>query len=540
MAARQTQTFHGRRRQQLKNKTLKKISAAFLALLMVGTCCSGCSKNLVNELTAVPTVEHIQKAYEKTDGAVRKDETVFINLSPDGSVSKVNVTDHIQTQMPQVRVEDVSNLADIRDAKTFLEPVFENDRIYWDMDSTDLYYSGTSQDTPPVSFEVSYTLDGKETSYKSLAGKSGRLEITIKAENLLRSNDGYGVCCPMVMLGGMILPEETFRNIEISNGAVIGDGAQQMVFFVGVPGMDESLGLSQMSIPGLSASLLSSEYKITADVSDFEIGNMMFAAMPFSSVDQLCTIDLGEGIDGVKMVLSDVETLIGAFSSLGLGDIVKMLYGDMQQTEELLSAVADAALLYDENKQLIEAIAPFATQENIDKLNKVIDDLDKIDMEQLQGVLDCTLLNELLSLLSRLDCSIGYIATLTKDSKELIPIMNDLNEQLQNEEVRNSIDNLPQTVERLHKLMDVLEQSRPLIESLEKLNDSEYAAQVNTVMGIASKYTSLDCIGQAQSAHLAARTRAWLDFGEQYSIFTQKTDAMQSSVVFVYKVDSIG
>lgn len=509
---------------------------------MAGTCCSGCYVDGEKDPASAPspTPAHVQKAYEITDGAVRKDEMVYINLSPDGSVNKVNVTDHIQTEMPQVRVEDVSSLSGIRDAKTFIEPVYDNDRIYWDMDSTDLYYSGISDDAPPISFDVSYTLDGEEISYKSLAGRSGRLEIRIKAENLLRSGGTYSVCCPMLTVGGMILPEDVFKNIGISNGAVIGDGAHQMVFFAGVPGMDESLRLSELGLPGISSDLLGSEYTITADVTNFELGNIMFAAIPFSSVDQLCTVDLGEGLDGVKMLLGDVEALLGAFSSLGISEAIQMLYGDAQQTQQLLSAAADAVLLYNENKQLIEAVAPFATQENIDKLNKVIDDMDKIDMEQLEAVLDCTLLNELLDLLSRLDCSIGYLAALAQDAKELIPVMDELNTQLQNEEVRNSVNNLPQTAERLKKLTDVLEKSRPLIEELEKLNDPKYMVQINTVMDITAKYAALDYIGKAQSADLAARARKWLDFGEEYDIFTQKTDGMKSSVVFVYKVDSIG
>ena len=39
---------------------------------------------------------------------------------------------------------------------------------------------------------------------------------------------------------------------------------------------------------------------------------------------------------------------------------------------------------------------------------------------------------------------------------------------------------------------------------------------------------------------LSYRMQAWLAFGEEYDIFTQRTDTMDSSVTFVYKVASIG
>ena len=34
--------------------------------------------------------------------------------------------------------------------------------------------------------------------------------------------------------------------------------------------------------------------------------------------------------------------------------------------------------------------------------------------------------------------------------------------------------------------------------------------------------------------------REWLAFGEEYDIFTQRTESTESSVAFVYKVQAIG
>ena len=85
------------------------------------------------------SLSYVVEQTDATAASATKTETVYINLNADGLVEKVNVTDHLHTELPQVRVEDASNLREIQDVKTFLEPVYGVDRIYWDMESTDLF-----------------------------------------------------------------------------------------------------------------------------------------------------------------------------------------------------------------------------------------------------------------------------------------------------------------------------------------------------------------------------------------------------------------
>ena len=143
-------------------KTKRPICLA-LSLAMLLSLLSGCGKKGGNEAPVSTPEPTPRTEYElNSDAAVNKEETVYINVTPDGEVKKVSVTDRLHTDMPQVRIEDKTNLEDIRDVKTFTEPVRDGERLYWDMDSTDLYYSGTSSDLPPMKISVSYTLDGKE------------------------------------------------------------------------------------------------------------------------------------------------------------------------------------------------------------------------------------------------------------------------------------------------------------------------------------------------------------------------------------------
>ena len=298
---------------------LKKRVLALLIVLAV--CLVSLSPRVERgkEASADSALSHIVEQTDASTAAATKTETVYINLFANGMVSKVNVTDHLHTDLPQVRVEDASNLRDIQDVKTFLEPVYGVDRIYWDMESTDLFYQGVSDEAPPVTFAIQYQLDGQTISPEQLIGKSGNVTIEITAQNqLVREVGGYSISCPMLLIGGMILPDEHFSNVTVSSGAVLGDGAQRVVLMAGIPGMEKSLGISSLGLSVLNEEFGGETYTVTADVTDFQMGNMMFGVVPFSSVDALCSGDLARDLDGMKGILSDIETVMNAFQSMGV------------------------------------------------------------------------------------------------------------------------------------------------------------------------------------------------------------------------------
>lgn len=63
------------------------------------------------------------------------------------------------------------------------------------------------------------------------------------------------VYSPFVMVTGMILSSDNFSNVTIDNGKVISDGDKEMVVGVAVPGLKDSLDLSddlsdKIDIPG--------------------------------------------------------------------------------------------------------------------------------------------------------------------------------------------------------------------------------------------------------------------------------------------------
>ena len=99
--------------------------------------------------------------------------------------------------------------------------------------------------------KLTYYLDGQEMAPEDLKGKSGHLEIHVEYENNEKQNMTINgkeetIYSPFVMVTGMILPGDTFKNVTIDNGKVVSDGNREIVIGFGMPGMQESLNLAQL------------------------------------------------------------------------------------------------------------------------------------------------------------------------------------------------------------------------------------------------------------------------------------------------------
>lgn len=520
-----------------KNKSTRIICLILASLLLLSLCACGKDGGEIKEPEATESAAPHQ-SFALSDTPVYKEEAVYVNLRPDGSVSGMSVTDRIHTELPQVRVEDVTNLTDISDIKTFTEPVYEDGHMYWDMEGTDLYYSGKADAEPPITVSIKYSLDGKEISYEKLAGKSGSVRMDIEVENrLVKTGSAGNITCPMLFVGGMILPEDSFDNVTTHNAAIIGDGSHKLVFFVGIPGMNDSLALDSLPIPVLGDAITKTEYSVSADVESFSVSNMMFAAVPFSSVFALGGEGALDGIEGLKTVLTDIEGLLNAFSGLDVGQLMQLLYGGASQAEKLISAVSEAGQLYNENKELLELMDKYVTNENLELMERLITELDALDTGAMQSFFGSAEFTRLMKLLSRIDSNIAQLSGISADTVKLMGVVDSLRNDLTDAKIKKSVDNLPDTVRRLRSLVDILKDSKATLDSFETLLNGD---TMESIKGIAEKYADLSSLSEAQAEHLALRMREWLAFGQQYDIFTTRMPKATSSVIFIYKTDAIG
>lgn len=529
------------------NSKAKKAISIGLTVSLLALSFAGCGKQKTtgNEILddAQGTQTYTQQTYTTLAENVKKQETVYINLNTDGTVEKINVTDWLHTDTPQTVIEDVSSLENITNIKTLTPADIRDDKLYWDMDTTDLYYSGTTDKASPINISIHYYLDDVEMSADEIAGKSGNVKIQIDTSSALKKTvtiqgKNYDIYCPLLLVGGMILPEENFSNINIVNGTAISDGSKQIAFFTGIPGADESLGLSALNLSLLN-SIAAQSFTITATATNFELGNIMFSAVPLSAVGSIGTGSLPESVDDIKGVLSDFEDVQKALNGLDVNKMISVLYGDSNKFEELIGSVNTAVKLYQENEKLLKTVSTYMTDENLQKLEKLANDLNATDLDAISQTLNDPAVAALLKVLPQLSSNLSEISTLANDLNEVMPILQSLSNDMDDPEIKQSLENMPETLNELQGVLKTIEDNKEILEMVNELSSEDKAAQIDALMKTVNKYTTLDTLSEANQQLLAEKMKEWLTYGNEYDIFTEKTDRMTSNVIFTYKVSAI-
>lgn len=252
-------------------------------------------------------------------GNVEKEETVYVNQDADGTVDEITVSDWLKNVAGKEDISDVSNLTDIENVKGDEEfQQKEDGTLTWKADNADIYYQGKSNAALPVGVKISYKLDGKQMKASEMAGKSGKLEMTIQYENNATYEDKIDgettkLNTPFLMASAVILPVDQFSEVEVSQGKVVSEGSNQILVAYGVPGLADSLKLSG-DIKEEMEKKISDTVTITAEVKDFS----MDAIYTVASSNEFSDIDLDEEND-IQDVENAVDDLVGATDELLTG-----------------------------------------------------------------------------------------------------------------------------------------------------------------------------------------------------------------------------
>lgn len=285
----------------MKKKTIYKITAATLAVAIgLGTATTTALSYAKEDADTVIEAEDINSAETDADGStendqtkapvtvsdtagrdsdaeIKKDETVYVLAGADGSVQKVIVSDWISNASAASTISDYSELSDIQVVKGDESFVMNDSATVWDTQGNDIYYQGTGTKELPVSLSVSYTLDGKAITPQELAGKSGKVTIRFDYKNnqyemVEIAGKEEKIYVPFVMMTGLVVDSDSFKNIEVSNGKLINDGNRSMIMGIAFPGLQESLGLDTDKLE------LPDYIEITADVDNFELATTVTLA----------------------------------------------------------------------------------------------------------------------------------------------------------------------------------------------------------------------------------------------------------------------
>lgn len=242
------------------------------------------------------------------DGPVTKDENVFLFLNPDGSIQSQVVSDWLHSDNGLRGVTDRTSLTDITNLKSDAAYTLNGDALTWDTDDHDVYYQGSSTQTPPVTASIRYELNGQEMTAAEMLGKAGHVKITVKLTNHLKKTYQIGgaarsVYTPFATVVSMALGADDFTNVKAEHGTVQTDSQTQLVAFVTLPGMQETFkGLLTGDLSDLNDKLLD-EVTLEADTDAFVMPTILLAAS--SSVEDLR--DTVDDIPSLDETLNEVR-----------------------------------------------------------------------------------------------------------------------------------------------------------------------------------------------------------------------------------------
>lgn len=320
------------------SKTTKKILAICLCAVL---CLGGAGMAFAQASSKKADDQPVSAAQQAAElqQKISKDETVYVLTGADGSVKKIIVSDWLKNELGSASVADKSDLSDIENVKGDESYTINGDNMtVWDAQGNDIYYQGNIQKELPVGLSVRYYLDGKSVSPEELKGKSGKVTIRFDYENrqyetVQINGVNQRIYVPFAMLTGMILDNDTFQNVQITNGKLVNDGDRTVVVGLAFPGLQENLNLSRddLSIPD--------SVEITADVTNFSLGMTVTLACN-DLFSQLGDVDL-TSLDST----SALDQLTGAMDQLlsGSSALYEGLSTLLDKSGELVSGVEELA-----------------------------------------------------------------------------------------------------------------------------------------------------------------------------------------------------
>ncbi len=201
-------------KEKFKNKYVIRMVCGVLMIAVLGSSSTvytvyAAKNNTENEIAA----ESAKILGEETANVkeIGKEETVYIIADSEGKAQSTIVSEWLKNP------EGLDVLSDLSELK--------GNVLNWQADGNDIYYQGITTKEAPVTEKITYYLDGKKISAKELAGKSGKVKIRFDYTNNEKNGDVY---VPFAVVSGMIL-EDTFTNVQVTNGKVISNGSRNIV-----------------------------------------------------------------------------------------------------------------------------------------------------------------------------------------------------------------------------------------------------------------------------------------------------------------------
>lgn len=202
------------------------------------------------------TEKVISKTYPKmlkSNGESKdKIETTYVIMDKDGKEEDVIVSEQLSNNKNEKELKDYSTLSNIENTSGNEKYSKSGNEINWEADGNKIEYKGKATEKLPVNVKISYYLNGEKKRADDIAGKSGNVKIRFDYE--ISKKDfarGRYYAHPYTMASGLILENDNFSDVTVTNGKAIDDGNKTVAMGIAFPSMNENLGIekSKLDIP---------------------------------------------------------------------------------------------------------------------------------------------------------------------------------------------------------------------------------------------------------------------------------------------------
>lgn len=288
-----------------------------------------------------------------------KEEVIYANLTSSGDIEKIYAVNIFEDK----DIVDYGVYETVKNMNTMDKINYSNGKITIQNSEDKLYYQGVmKQNTQmPWTIKVRYKLDGVEYAPSELAGKSGKLEISIsiKENKNCKKNFFENYALQTVVQ----LDTNLCENIKSDEATMANVGGLKQLTYTILPGNEKDI-------------------KITSDVTDFEMSEI-----------QVNGINLNLGLDKDSI---DTSSLTGELDKLK--DAVNDLDDGANELNDGAKKLDDGAVTLTDGIKTI--------QEGLDQLNSKSSSLTSGS-------------SEVLSALKTIQSSLNNVSTSSKDLKQL-------------------------------------------------------------------------------------------------------------------------
>lgn len=241
-----------------------------------------------------------------------KEENIYVNLDDNGSVDGVYVVNSYDLKKNQ-KIIDYGNYSTLTNLSSESKLNDHNGKITVNGTKGKFYYQGNLDSAKiPWNVDILYELDGNEIDAKDLAGKSGKLKITMKIrENKSADKDFFENYLLQV---SMALNTKQCKNIKANGATTANSGDNKQLMYNIMAGQEKDI-------------------TIITDVEDFEMDPISISGVPMSfdiNTDDMDTSkltdktkDLTDGVkslnDGAKQLKSGSSQLQSGITAYGKG-----------------------------------------------------------------------------------------------------------------------------------------------------------------------------------------------------------------------------